>query len=342
MSNNDTYDDERNGLWFWIPLILILLVLFFIIRSCSNDDKLWQPSSSETSSTEISDTNNVLTDTLNAAKGKVKNTTNAASDAAKSATNVIKDAADSAATTAGNAASNIGNAGSGLADSTMSAAKSATQKVGDVVKDTGKVATGAASTALSTAGNATKSALNATGDAASKLGNAAVNTTGNVIESGKSAATAAADITTHTVQTAANKVIDIPLGVLDGDFVSQLKQGKLITGKKYSVGKLHFNSSQSEISQKDQTMLNSVAKIANANTSLTIHIHGHTDSSGPESFNQTLSTQRAVEAKNRLIKAGVNGRQIETHGHGSSKPVASNNTTQGRWQNRRTEIEIQQ
>lgn len=342
MSNNDTYDDERNGLWFWIPLILILLVLFFIIRSCSNDDKLWQPSSSETSSTEISDTNNVLSDTLNAAKNKVKDTTNAASDAAKSATNVIKDAADSAATTAGNTASNISNAGSGLADSTMSATKSATQKVGDVVKDTGKVATGAASTALSAAGNATSSALNATGDAASKLGNATVSTTGKVIASGKNAATAAADITTNAVRTTAEKAMNIPLGVLEGDFVSLLKQGKLVTGKNYSVGKVHFNSAQANITQKDLTILNSVAKIAKDNTSLTIHFHGHTDSSGPESFNQTLSTQRAEEAKKRLIRAGVNARQIETHGHGSSNPVASNNTPQGRWQNRRTEIVIQQ
>lgn len=69
-------------------------------------------------------------------------------------------------------------------------------------------------------------------------------------------------------------------------------------------------------------------------------IEGHTDSSGAASFNQQLSEKRAEAVKNEMVANGVDASVIKTVGHGESKPVASNDTREGRAKNRRVEIKV--
>ena len=71
-----------------------------------------------------------------------------------------------------------------------------------------------------------------------------------------------------------------------------------------------------------------------------ITIIGHTDSTGKDSTNQTLSEQRARAVKAVMVARGVNSGVIETVGAGESSPVASNNSKAGRAQNRRVELQI--
>lgn len=67
-------------------------------------------------------------------------------------------------------------------------------------------------------------------------------------------------------------------------------------------------------------------------------IEGHTDSSGSEGLNQSLSEQRANSVKSALINMGISPNRITTRGYGEAYPVAGNNTAAGRQQNRRVEI----
>ena len=69
-------------------------------------------------------------------------------------------------------------------------------------------------------------------------------------------------------------------------------------------------------------------------------IAGHTDSSGPEDYNQQLSEQRADAAATILVKKGVPANRISIVGHGEIEPKASNDTAFGRQQNRRVEVAI--
>ncbi|SOE48571.1 Outer membrane protein A precursor [plant metagenome] len=72
----------------------------------------------------------------------------------------------------------------------------------------------------------------------------------------------------------------------------------------------------------------------------TIIAVGHTDSTGPEAYNQKLSERRAAAVKTYLVQQGVDTNRIYTEGKGELEPVADNKTRQGRAQNRRVEIEI--
>ncbi len=71
-----------------------------------------------------------------------------------------------------------------------------------------------------------------------------------------------------------------------------------------------------------------------------IIITGHTDSIGSATYNKTLSERRAKAVTNFLIKQGIPDSKIQSVGYGESQPISSNDTKQGRAQNRRVEINI--
>ena len=71
---------------------------------------------------------------------------------------------------------------------------------------------------------------------------------------------------------------------------------------------------------------------------LALDIEGHTDSTGSDALNQTLSEQRAGEVGSYLVDQQVARENIHTRGFGKANPVASNDTSEGRQKNRRVEI----
>ncbi|WP_300664794.1 OmpA family protein, partial [Fluviicola sp.] len=74
--------------------------------------------------------------------------------------------------------------------------------------------------------------------------------------------------------------------------------------------------------------------------SLKIEISGHTDNTGSASLNEVLSQQRAEAVVSYLAQKGIAASRMTAKGYGSSKPIASNNSEDGKQQNRRTEFEI--
>jgi len=66
-----------------------------------------------------------------------------------------------------------------------------------------------------------------------------------------------------------------------------------------------------------------------------VEIQGHTDSTGPVAYNQTLSEKRAGSIKAYLVKEGVDTDRLEVKGYGESDPIASNDNANGRQKNRR-------
>ena len=71
-----------------------------------------------------------------------------------------------------------------------------------------------------------------------------------------------------------------------------------------------------------------------------VRVDGHTDASGKESYNEQLSLRRAKSVGKVLAAVGMKEENIQLRGLGSSKPVASNDTTVGRTENRRVSIVV--
>ncbi len=71
-----------------------------------------------------------------------------------------------------------------------------------------------------------------------------------------------------------------------------------------------------------------------------IDVYGHTDSTGSDAYNQTLSERRALSVANYLASQGVQQARIGTRGYGETQPIAPNDTDAGRAENRRVEVKI--
>lgn len=82
-----------------------------------------------------------------------------------------------------------------------------------------------------------------------------------------------------------------------------------------------------------------VAKVKAINLEVVIAV-GHTDSVGPDAYNQKLSLRRAEAVKAYLVSKGLEKNRVYTEGKGEKQPVADNKTAAGRAKNRRVEIEV--
>lgn len=89
-----------------------------------------------------------------------------------------------------------------------------------------------------------------------------------------------------------------------------------------------------------RTTLDQIAKSMNQYPDSLIDVYGHTDSTGSDQYNQTLSEARARTVANYLTMQGVSGTRIRSQGFGETMPVGDNLTDEGRRRNRRVEIKI--
>ncbi|GAB4510007.1 MAG: OmpA family protein [Sulfuricaulis sp.] len=103
-----------------------------------------------------------------------------------------------------------------------------------------------------------------------------------------------------------------------------------------------FDFDRAELRHEDRQRLDEViSQMGNIPEDATIQITGYTDSIGSEEYNLALSMRRAQAAQEYLVDKGIDRRRIVIAGMGTSNPVASNATAEGRAMNRRAEIEIQ-
>lgn len=105
-------------------------------------------------------------------------------------------------------------------------------------------------------------------------------------------------------------------------------------------GAVLFETSSAKLSPAGQRDLQQLAIHLRNNPNSTVTVIGHTDSTGSLEYNQILSENRARAVSTKLIAGGVAPARITTVGQGPTRPIASNDTPEGRAQNRRVEIII--
>ena len=101
-----------------------------------------------------------------------------------------------------------------------------------------------------------------------------------------------------------------------------------------------FDIDKSDLRSLSQTSLTELAKILNKYSDTNILIEGHTDSTGPDDHNMVLSGDRARSVSSYLASLMVQSERFSIAGYGEDQPVMSNDTAEGRQQNRRVDIAV--
>jgi outer membrane protein OmpA-like peptidoglycan-associated protein len=123
---------------------------------------------------------------------------------------------------------------------------------------------------------------------------------------------------------------------IEGARVERVGEGIKIT---FSSGIL-FDVDKANLKDPYKGELSQLATILNKYEDTNILLAGHTDSTGSDEYNLELSRRRAQSVANYLATQNVNSARFTTQGYGKSDPIASNDTAEGRSQNRRVEVAI--
>lgn len=110
--------------------------------------------------------------------------------------------------------------------------------------------------------------------------------------------------------------------------------------KKIVLRGVNFDFDKANIRADAAPVLKEAAKVLQENAALKVSVEGHTDAKGTDDYNLKLSMRRAAAVKAFLVKEGVAEGRLSTRGLGESQPVASNETDDGRAQNRRVELKV--
>jgi outer membrane protein OmpA-like peptidoglycan-associated protein len=100
---------------------------------------------------------------------------------------------------------------------------------------------------------------------------------------------------------------------------------------------VYFSLNSSKVGKAN---LDGLVKELNENKELKVLLVGHTDASGSDNLNLNLSIQRANSVKKLLVKRGIQASRITIKGMGEDKPIADNDTEEGKAKNRRVEISV--
>lgn len=101
-----------------------------------------------------------------------------------------------------------------------------------------------------------------------------------------------------------------------------------------------FATDSSTVQPQFRPTLDKVADVLDRYNQTYVDVYGHTDSTGSDAYNQALSERRADAVAEYLTMRGVESARLEALGYGETQPIASNDTIEGRAQNRRVEIKI--
>ncbi len=112
------------------------------------------------------------------------------------------------------------------------------------------------------------------------------------------------------------------------------------SGQRFELKNLKFRSGSSRFQAGSTSDLDNLTDILRKNPNLKIEIGGHTDNTGAKAMNDALSNERARRVYDYLVGKSIVPTRMSFKGYGSSVPVDSNDTPEGRANNRRTEIKI--
>jgi outer membrane protein OmpA-like peptidoglycan-associated protein len=132
----------------------------------------------------------------------------------------------------------------------------------------------------------------------------------------------------------------LPGGAIGSEMSAFLASPGGEASKRFVFDDLNFEVATANLMPHALGTLDSVAQVLEAHPSASLLVEGHTDATGVPADNQRLSQARADAVKSALVARGVPADRIHTVGYGQDRPIASNDTAEGRAKNRRTELVV--
>lgn len=126
----------------------------------------------------------------------------------------------------------------------------------------------------------------------------------------------------------------------DQPFIINVKLQPVKAGEILTLKNIFFETASAELRPESQTELQKVVDLMEKNPTMKVQVNGHTDNVGSDAVNLKLSLDRALSVKNFIVQHGIPDARITYKGFGETKPVDTNETDQGKANNRRTEIQI--
>ena len=134
--------------------------------------------------------------------------------------------------------------------------------------------------------------------------------------------------------------ISVAANSINDQLARFLASGAGSVPRRFVFDDLNFELGSTQPTAASRATIDTLAVILRAYPKTTILLEGHTDSTGDAATNKQLSQARADAVKGALVGSGIDASRIQTQGLGSDRPLAANDTEEGRAQNRRTELVV--
>ena len=110
--------------------------------------------------------------------------------------------------------------------------------------------------------------------------------------------------------------------------------------KNFVFDHLNFDTATTRLTPESNPTVTDLIAIMKCYPNMQVELDGHTDNTGDPEANKKLSVDRANAIRDLLVSGGIDSSRITTQGFGADKPIASNDTEDGKARNRRTELVV--
>ena len=136
--------------------------------------------------------------------------------------------------------------------------------------------------------------------------------------------------------------LDIPEFGIENKLVTFIEDSKLAVDKTtwFNFDRINFETGSAKLSSESLVQTKNIAEILKAYPKVNLKIGGYTDNTGDAALNLKLSQDRANSVKAAIVSEGIDASRLDAEGYGKEHPVASNDTEEGRAQNRRIAVRV--